>query len=103
MHLSSPRLPGKSLPEYTAQDAEAFAELLRVFRPLVVLAALNRHNALPAALAERGGPAIFFMRCAVNSGFWGCSSVCRDQNGVFGKIFFEEKEVLLVWNRLLHR
>lgn len=75
VHLPSPRLTGKSLAGYTAQAAQAFSEVLRVFRPQAVLAASNWHNALPAALAARAAGLPFFYEVR---GFWEISQAARD-------------------------
>lgn len=75
VHLPSPRLSGQALPAYTAQAVEAFAELLRVFRPQAVMAASNWHNALPAALAARAVGLPFFYEVR---GFWEISQASRD-------------------------
>lgn len=75
VHLPSPRLSGQALPAYTAQAVEAFAELLRVFRPQAVMAASNWHNALPAALAARAAGLPFFYEVR---GFWEISQASRD-------------------------
>lgn len=75
VHLPSPRLLGQALPTYTAQAAEVFAELLRVFRPQAVMAASNWHNALPAALAARAVGLPFFYEVR---GFWEISQASRN-------------------------
>ena len=75
VHLPFPSLTGKSLPAYTAQAAEAFAELMHVFRPQAVMAASNWHNALPPALAARTAGLPFFYEVR---GFWEISQASRD-------------------------
>jgi glycosyltransferase involved in cell wall biosynthesis len=75
VHLPQPRQMGRPLAEYTALAAEAFAEVLRVYRPQTVMAASNWHNALPAALAARAAGLRFFYEVR---GFWEISQASRD-------------------------
>jgi len=75
VHLPHPSQAGVALPDYLARSAEAFGELLRVFRPHAVMAASNWHNALPAALAARAVGLPFFYEVR---GFWEISQVARD-------------------------
>lgn len=75
VHLPEPSQAGRSLQTYTVLAAEAFDEILRVFRPHAVMAASNWHNALPAALAAGRAALPFFYEVR---GFWEISRASRE-------------------------
>ena len=75
LHLPRPSPSTLTPPEYLAQAATAWEQLLRVFKPQAVLAASNWQNALPAALAahQTGRPFFYEVR-----GFWELSRAARE-------------------------
>ena len=75
VHLPQPSQVGLALPDYLNRAVAAFADLLRVFKPDVVMAASNWHNALPAAVAAREAGVPFFYEVR---GFWEISQASRD-------------------------
>jgi glycosyltransferase involved in cell wall biosynthesis len=75
LHTRTPSERAGSLEQYLTRSVDAFAELIRVFKPAVVLAASNWRNALPPAIASRelGVPFYYEVR-----GFWEVSKTARE-------------------------
>ncbi|MCB8747868.1 glycosyltransferase family 4 protein [Rhodoferax sp. U2-2l] len=75
VHTPKPSEKDGPLAQYMARAVEVFKELMRVFKPTVVMAASNWRNALPAAIAARelGMPFFYEVR-----GFWELSHAARD-------------------------
>jgi hypothetical protein len=75
VHLPRPSQLGLAVTDYLARSVEAFAEMLRVFKPHAVMAASNWQNALPAAVAAREAGLPFFYEVR---GFWEISQSSHD-------------------------
>jgi glycosyltransferase involved in cell wall biosynthesis len=75
VHLPRPSQLGLAVTDYLARAVEAFAEMLRVFKPHAVMAASNWQNALPAAVAAREAGLPFFYEVR---GFWEISQSSHD-------------------------
>lgn len=69
------RAPHKNSHDYIEASAEALKELLRIFKPGILMASSNWENALPAAIAakELGLPFFYEVR-----GFWEMSRISRE-------------------------
>ncbi|CAN7274967.1 glycosyltransferase [Acidovorax sp. LjRoot66] len=75
VHTHTPSEHAFELQEYLSRSADAFCELVRVFKPAVIMAASNWRNALPAAIAAREMGVPFFYEVR---GFWEVSQAARD-------------------------
>jgi glycosyltransferase involved in cell wall biosynthesis len=75
LHLPKLGKVGLTLENYLESSVEAFAEMLRVFKPHAVMAASNWQNALPAAVAAREAGVPFFYEVR---GFWEITQASHD-------------------------
>jgi glycosyltransferase involved in cell wall biosynthesis len=76
ININSRSLDGLSSSINLQQSYEAISELVKVYKPAVVMAASNWHNAMPAALVASDFSLPFFYDVR---GFWELSHVARDQ------------------------
>ncbi len=74
LHIRAPSEREGRFEDYLQRSAKVFSELIRVFKPAVVMAASNWRNAMPPAIAARelGVPFFYEVR-----GYWEISQLAR--------------------------
>lgn len=75
LHTPKPSQVGLTPEEYVAQSAEVYVELIRIFKPIAVMAASNWRNALPAALAANDTGRLFYYEVR---GFWEITRIASE-------------------------
>jgi len=89
LHKPAPSMRERTLEDYLSACVDAWAELIQVFKPSVMMAASNWHTALPAAIAAHESGTPFF--CEVR-GFWEMSRAAHQPQWLDSSEYRQEVE-----------